>query len=724
MIDKALALVAQGYKVFPLVPDSKKPAIKAWQKAATTDPEQVKEWWSAGSLRNIGIHCIDMAVLDIDVKNGVDGYEALKTIPHTPTLTSQTPTGGAHLLYTMPPGHQAKNKTGMLEGIDVRAKNGYIVAPGSILNGIEYKWANPGTPINMIPPALFEMMDREGPKQALTNNLGPTPSDFNTLPDKINARSRDDLVYRHCCSWRARNLTWEQAGVKLQELWPLIEQPVDDPFTWDEAMAKLYQAWKYPPGSLSDQIVAQVTPALEVPPDTDMTLPEMLKRFVFITKDSQVGDLYDHSVIKLADFKNRMKPSRLPGKKDTTIDMVSGWLLSKARQTVDDVVYYPDESKPIVVEGAYTLFNTYRATDLSAIMYDINVIQPFLDHLEYILPDKASYELFLNWAALSVQKPWIRIPWAFLIVTPAEGIGKGIIFWMLKKCVGRHNTSTVTKAELASGAAFNGYMSDTTMVMWDEIKAKGMDYDSLKYMVTTDDMEINRKYGSKGQERVWCSMLMLTNHQDALQIPPGDRRFYVAACYALSKTIEDPNYYERLFKMVKDDDVVPGHFLSFLQQRDISKFKWGHTPPMTDAKQLMTVAATSSLSDTIEDMVAGRIGPCQFDVTSLGLISDYLTTEKSAPRAQDVRKNILKYMSGVVLPQKQYTVPTTVETVESSRVRCICIRNHKKWLTAGPAAIGLEYARSRAAATAINKTREQIITDVNEIYKIKEVRDG
>jgi hypothetical protein len=74
-------------------------------------------------------------VVDLDVKNGVDGvanFAALGEVP--PTYTVATPTGGFHL-YFRHPGfrvrNSAPNSNPIALGVDIRGDGGYVVAPGS-----------------------------------------------------------------------------------------------------------------------------------------------------------------------------------------------------------------------------------------------------------------------------------------------------------------------------------------------------------------------------------------------------------------------------------------------------------------------------------------------------------------------------------------------------------------------------------------------------------------
>ena len=137
-------LASRGWAVFPLAPGTKRPAIKAWEHRATTDPERIKSCWHAGAGLGIGIATgpSRLVVLDLDpagpgAPDGAGGLAALaaaRGVQLAPTFTVATPRGGAHLYYRTPPGVRLRNTAGTLAPhVDTRADGGYVVAPGTIL---------------------------------------------------------------------------------------------------------------------------------------------------------------------------------------------------------------------------------------------------------------------------------------------------------------------------------------------------------------------------------------------------------------------------------------------------------------------------------------------------------------------------------------------------------------------------------------------------------------
>src|SRR6266702_8544099 len=106
----AMDLARRGFKVFPAVARNKVPALPGWQGHATTNENQIREWFSRGGY-NIGVKTgrdTGLLVVDIDPKNGGDqSWDQLKAdlgIADVPTLTCLTGGGGRHFYFALPNG--------------------------------------------------------------------------------------------------------------------------------------------------------------------------------------------------------------------------------------------------------------------------------------------------------------------------------------------------------------------------------------------------------------------------------------------------------------------------------------------------------------------------------------------------------------------------------------------------------------------------------------------
>ena len=122
---------SNGFPVLPL--RGKTPLTTHGCKDASTDLNQIDDWWAQRPGANLGIATGYVAdVLDVDGPAGLaslDQWEAEHgKLPKTYTVR----TGGGGLHYYFRPIEGASNRTGMLPGLDYRAKGGYVVAAGSI----------------------------------------------------------------------------------------------------------------------------------------------------------------------------------------------------------------------------------------------------------------------------------------------------------------------------------------------------------------------------------------------------------------------------------------------------------------------------------------------------------------------------------------------------------------------------------------------------------------
>ncbi len=142
MLAAALAYAARGWHVFPCVQGGKTPLTPHGFKDATTNPAIIRAWWDKTPQANVAISCgpSNLIVIDLDVKNGVDGRESWKYFceelrhPVPVTTSVRTPSGGEHLYFT---GH-AKSQVGFRPGIDIRGDGSYVLAPPSCLATGDY----------------------------------------------------------------------------------------------------------------------------------------------------------------------------------------------------------------------------------------------------------------------------------------------------------------------------------------------------------------------------------------------------------------------------------------------------------------------------------------------------------------------------------------------------------------------------------------------------------
>ncbi|MGW7238673.1 bifunctional DNA primase/polymerase [Streptomyces sp. NPDC054804] len=163
LLHAALDAAGRGWRVFPLRPGAKPPALhgeracpgtgecaaghRKWEQRATTNPDRIRAAWSRAPF-NVGIACgpSGLLVVDLDVpkdkgKGSADAPGGAATfgalceraghaVPDTYRV--RTASGGEHLYFTAPAGVRFTNTAGTVApSVDTRAWGGYVVAAGS-----------------------------------------------------------------------------------------------------------------------------------------------------------------------------------------------------------------------------------------------------------------------------------------------------------------------------------------------------------------------------------------------------------------------------------------------------------------------------------------------------------------------------------------------------------------------------------------------------------------
>lgn len=191
---QAIEYTQKGLMCLPSAGNEKRPIVK-WQNLEKISAGTTANYFDKYATKHPGIAILTgersngLVVIDIDNKNGHNGLKSIQDWERQhgyfpETWQVETPSGGIHLYFKAK--GQYKTRTGILDGVDIRAEGGLVIAPPTERAGKPYKFVAHDLPIaeaNESVLKLLELKDRK--KEKLLpheeSNINKMPSDTVTV---------------------------------------------------------------------------------------------------------------------------------------------------------------------------------------------------------------------------------------------------------------------------------------------------------------------------------------------------------------------------------------------------------------------------------------------------------------------------------------------------------------------------------------------------------------
>ena len=590
-LQKALELAERGFHVFPCEPNGKLPVIKDYPNRATRDPEQIAKWFT-GTDRNIGISTSSfgddkaLVVVDVDNKNGKDGDAqilALELEGHElpASLEQSTPSGGRHIVYvTDRPLKQGTNVLGA--GIDIRSRGGYIVGPGSEIDGKPYRQINGHGQIVPAPnwlvdrlgvdiarpaasPVVLDGVDHDRAQQRALDYL-------KTAPHAVEGESGDLTTFKVAAKLKDMGCAEHQALSLLTDYWNEMCSP---PWSLDDLSAKVNHAYKYgrePAGIRAPEAV--FTPAVNDNEEDEGTHPvdALNEEYAFIKAGAFV-------LQETTDAKGRFTTIRLSpadmhawfANKTLSIQTPQGnkavplsklWMARPSRREYDSVVFSPQRDVP---ERFYNLWRGFTVEPAASASHPS--VDAFLEHaLKNVCNGDAPLcRWLLGYFAHLIQRPWEK-PLVALVFRGAKGTGKNALVERVGALLGRHFMVADDERYLLGN--FNSHLEANLFFVLDEAawagdkRAEG----KLKGMITGTEHVIERKGAEPYQVDNLTRVAIIGNEKWLVPATQEERRFAVF-------TVGDGRRQDRAFfenMRVGMEQGGYAHLLRFLMDFDLS----------------------------------------------------------------------------------------------------------------------------------------------------------
>lgn len=657
VLDWALEYAARGWQIFPLhtvheVADGviecscargkdctdagKHPRHERGLKAATNDEEKVREWFGWGAPpSNIGVltgQKSGITVIDIDIAEGKLGAESWAEVVaeggEPETLCATTGSGGMHLVFKY---NSALKTAGNVlgKGIDCRNDGGYIVvAPSAHRSGGVYEWNNWGVGLADLPAHMSKKKDGRG-------------------------RPRKDDMFRGKYSIEQVKGMLEFVDPSDRDMWRNVGIILGREFKRIESAWELYGVWSDRWGGTKgrnhDEIMHEAFYELSLKSGGsggDLTLGTIVRAALeggWVPKTGEVpighfvfygpGNNYIYRPTTSFWIAPAVDAAVSPVNENGKIVKASDWL--RLNELVTSMTVWPGEEDDVIkgkdcrngqlvpVPGS-AVFNAYKRPTIE--LGDARLAGPFVEHVRKVFNKEGDADQFLNYMAHRVQKPWEKPRFALLLAGD-QGVGKDTAVEFCVPAIGSWNVANIEPAALEG--SFNEYVASTLVRISEAANLHEMTKwafnEKTKVLIagTPDEGVVNPKYGQKYSVRMYCGVVITTNHlANGIYIPEGDRRYDVIASASASEmglhSDEDKRkYFGELWDWFLDGG--NGHVAAFLHERKLDGWSASNGQRKTDAHRTVVVSGMvgdhwlQDALDEIEEVLGENFGCVRAD---------------------------------------------------------------------------------------------------------------
>jgi hypothetical protein len=618
-----MAHVKAGHDLIPV--DGKVPAEKGWRRSSPLSPGDARSRMMRGG--NIGVRLRDTdLVIDVDPRHFRENDDPLGRLkadfglPDTPFV--RTGGGGLHLYMRKPPAIRVVNGLPGYPGIEFKSHGRQVVAAGSIHPDTAKPYSFDDDPLALslseAPEATTALL------KALEKPSAASPDgSFGELdPERLAEWLGwiDAADYRDETRWRELMMSCHQAtgGSGIDEF---VAWSTSDPAYAGDG-GKIRQRWNSldnKPGAITirtliaalpkekrreaAEALGRVEAGEDFPDDIEASVSQpvtegLWDEWVYAVDAEQFIRRWDGEKCRQSQWK-ALYAGRYP---DGDI-LNAVWKERIPVRKFERLVYLP--GRPEFPDGEHgPRYNIWRKSGVEAKAGDVSV---FLDHMAFLFPHEGDCNLVLDYLALLTQKPDQKIHFA-LLVRGSQGTGKSWIGNLMEKIIGRPNVVRPSNDEVVS--RWTHWMEGSQLAIVEELMTLGRleVANRLKPVITDPMIRIEEKGCSLYSIPNHLNFLCFTNHDDALKIEHGDRRWLVVFSPAAK---QEAAYYERLFGYLENGGAAfVKHWL--LQRRIVLN---GHgVAPETSGKETMRRMAMGDAESYLLDLFEANEAPFDFDL--------------------------------------------------------------------------------------------------------------
>ncbi|MDP9412722.1 MAG: bifunctional DNA primase/polymerase [Pseudomonadota bacterium] len=667
-----------GFRVIPLRPQSKVPALASWKEFQDRAPtaEELASWDQSDC--NMGVICgaaSNLVVVDVDSPEAQALLDGL-SLPATPAVKTAK---GQHLYFRPPPGGLRNGTKIAGEKLDLRGDGGYVVGAGSVHEtGVSYQWlvSPDDVPFAEFPQQLLELIgaDKKGASSRQHDLSGKIEDDgAGKFARYLHGAISGAASALGAAAEGERNDTLFREGVRVAR-----------------HVAGAGEEWEIYASKLRSLALGIGLEAFE----TDRTLqscwasgsleptPWMLtaREWVYLSKPDVFYHLTSRQHLKVPAFNNTFARQRVTKAPFSSFLLNGGYV-----STFHDLEYRPASAERYIEKDGLTWLNTYRPSDVLPVAGDWS---PFEDFITYLVPEEEERNHLLKMMAWTVRHPGQKLRHALLLRSEHQGVGKTMLTEIWTELLGPHNVRK-TSTEEVSGQ-FQGFIKETLLVLLEELNwgVGPIGYNRLKDLITADVASVNEKFLPVRHWPNLATFVILTNLRTPIIVEDKDRRIFYIDTPAVPREKE---YYASFANWWQ---LNLGVIRAFLDTVDLSAFNPFAPPPMTAAKRALIADSRTDLVKDLAIALEERCGVFNRDIVTLSEVETELGNSMRGKSKSQLRE-ALRALGAQ--PFSQQRVPGKWDRgafwESPERASLWAIRNTRYWEVAGAQARGEEFRR-------------------------------
>lgn len=675
--------------------------LKGWRTAAPMSVHEARQRMADGGC-NVGVRLRSCdLVVDVDPRNFKDGDDPVdrlqKDLKFRLDDYPQVVTGGGfHFYMRRPEGNDLSESVKEYPGIEFKSYGRQVVAPGSIHpdTGRPYRWDSLSEPLATVGDAPETLLGclRKPERGASADGGELEPEQLAAMLDGL-----DPTCFRDQGAWLDLMMACHHAtaGAGREEfvLWSAGDPQYSD---HSQLVEKRWNSLNADRGGRSvtirtlykvlhiagrEDLIPRTSAQEDFPDDLppDQTEPVSSRTGI---ADEWVFVIDAEAFVRRSDGKKWSREQwkaafahRFDG------PIVEAVFKGKLRvRKFESLVYLPGKSEfPDGEDGGR--YNIWRDSGVEAKPGNVAV---FLDHMANVVPDETERGYVLDYLAMLVQSLGQKVHYA-LLIRGGQGTGKSWIGRMMTAIIGAPNVVFPSNDEVLS--QWTVWTEGSCLAVIEELMARGrLDMaNRLKPIITEPTLRIEEKKRSIYTIPNHLNLIAFTNHEDALPLENGDRRWLVISSEMRPL---DEGYYERLFAFLDGDG--PAAVKHYLMQRKVVLNPKGMAPT-TSGKQEMRRRSLSEAEQYLAELLEGHEGPFAFDLVRLEELVACVPTDLKR-HTRNVRTKVAGWLKDEVGAVK-HTRYTKGDDDARPSCQLWSIRNHDEWAGAGAAARAESYQR-------------------------------